>query len=297
MTVRFKGSTAIQLQRVESKWTSQRGWEAVYVYVGPKALISAAATNSAYVQYATSVDVVPDRNISELRVTFANIDNSQPDQYTELSNTWTFQPYTIQRNLEEHPRYVGLADYSGEKGFLQRILLAVEQYKSDVQTGISAGNTDKDKVFYLFDTQDDYTTAQDGYIGRLGTAGSPEDSLNSLAEELADLILRGHSTYDITKYTLRNVRVVPPNTNLTVDHFRTGYQWGTPRIIEQIAAGTPSVTRSSLVGDLLNTFPTDKWLKQAPTINETNSGKFEIVTEWLNVGTDELPTQIYPNYT
>ena len=297
MTVRFKGSTAIQLQRVESKWTTQRGWETVYTYQGAKALISAAATNSAYVQYATSVDVVPDRNLSELRVTFANIDNTQPDQYTEDSNVWTFQPYTIQRNMEENPRYVGLADFSGQKGFLQRILLAVEQYKSDVQTGISAANSDKNKVFYLFDTEDDYTTAQDGYISRLGSSGSPQATLNSLAEELADLILRGHTTYDVTKYTLQNVKVVPPNTSLTVSHYKTGNQWSTARVIDLIASGTPSVTQSSIIGDMIGTFPADKWLKQAPSIREMNNGKFEIVTEFLNVGTDELPTQIYPNYT
>jgi len=297
MTVKWKGTTAIQLQRVESRWTWQRGWETVYIYSGEKSLIAAAATNNAYVQYATAVDVVPDRNTSELRVTFASIDNSQPDQYTEDSNVWTFTPYQIQKNIEEHPRYVGLADFSGEKGFIQRILLAVEQYKNDVATGISAKNTNADRVFYLFNKAADYTTAvADGYISRLGTAGSPQAALNLLAEELADLLVRGHTTYDVTKYTLQNVKVVPPNTNLTVSHLQTGSQWSTARVIDLIASGTPSVTQSSIVGDLIGTFPSDKWLKQAPSIREINNGKFEIITEFLNVGSDELPTQIYPDY-
>jgi hypothetical protein len=280
MSVKWKGTKAIQLQRVESRWTWQRGWETVYIYHGEKALIAAAATNTAYVQYATAVDVVPDRNTSELRVTFASIDSSQPDQYTEDSNVWTFTPYQIQKNIEEHPRYVGLADIASEDGYLQRILLAVEDYKTTVATGISAGNTDADKVFALSD-----------YITLKGTAAQ-----QSLANELAGLVIRGHTTYDVTKYTLQNVKVVPPNTNLTVSHLQTGSQWSTARVIDLIASGTPSVTQSSIVGDLIGTFPTDKWLKQAPSIREINNGKFEIITEFLNVGSDELPTQIYPDY-
>ena len=280
MTVKWKGTKAIQLQRVESRWTWQRGWETVYIYHGEKALIAAAGTNTAYVQYATAVDVVPDRNTSELRVTFASIDNSQPDQYTEDSNVWTFTPYQIQKNIEEHPRYVGLADIASEDGYLQRILLAVEDFKTTVATGISAGNTDADKVFALSD-----------YITLKGTAAQ-----QSLANELAGLVIRGHTTYDVTKYTLQNVKVVPPNTNLTVSHFQTGSQWSTARVIDLIASGTPSVTQSSIVGDLIGTFPGDKWLKQAPSIREINNGKFEIITEFLNVGSDELPTQIYPDY-
>ena len=280
MTVKWKGSAAIQLQRVESRWTWQRGWETVYIYHGEKSLIAAAATKTAYVQYATAVDVVPDRNTSELRVTFASVDNSQPDQYTEDSNVWTFTPYQIQKNIEEHPRYVGLADIASEDGYLQRILLAVEDFKTTVATGISAGNTDADKVFALSD-----------YITLKGTAAQ-----QSLANELAGLVIRGHTTYDVTKYTLQNVKVVPPNTNLTVSHFQTGSQWSTARVIDLIASGTPSVTQSSIVGDLIGTFPSDKWLKQAPSIREINNGKFEIITEFLNVGSDELPTQIYPDY-
>jgi len=129
------------------------------------------------------------------------------------------------------------------------------------------------------------------YITLKGTAAQ-----QSLANELAGLVIRGHTTYDVTKYTLQNVKVVPPNTNLTVSHLQTGSQWSTARVIDLIASGTPSVTQSSIVGDLIGTFPTDKWLKQAPSIREINNGKFEIITEFLNVGSDELPTQIYPDY-
>lgn len=287
MTAVWKGSTAIRLQRIERNWTRERGWSSVYVYVGEWSLIEAAKTNSLYINYASDIQATQDRNLGELRVTFASTDNSEPDLNVEQSNTWTFQPYTIQRNLEEHPRYVGLADIASEGGFLQRILLAVERYRDKVATGISAGDSDRNLVFSL----GDYITYTNAENSNISTANE------ALAEELADLLVRGHTTYDVTKYTLRNVKVVPPNTNLTVDHYKTGNQWSTGRVVDLILSGPPTVTQSAIIGDVFNTFLNDKWLKQAPSIVERNDGKFEISTEFLNVGSDELPSQIYPNYT
>jgi len=286
MTVKWKGSTAIQLQRVESKWTRERGWEAVYVYVGPKALISAAATNSAYVQYSTGIDVVPDKNLSELRVTFANSDNTQPDQYTEESSTWTFEPLLIEKNIEENPKYISLGDISGEAGFVQRILKAVEDYKSKVSTGISAQNSDKDLVFDLAD----YIIYDNATNSNISTTNE------ALAEELAGLLVRGHTTYRSGKYALQNIKVVPPNTSLAADHFKTGFQWSTARIIDLIAASPPSVTFSSIIGNLVDVFPNDRWLKEPPVINSTNNGKFEIITRWEQQGQYETPYQLHPYY-
>lgn len=286
MSTVWKGSTAIQLQRVESRWTSQRGWEAVYTYIGEKTLIASAATNSAYVQYATSVDVVPDKNLSELRVTFASADNSQPDQYTEESSIWTFEPLLAEKNIEENPKYVALGDISGEAGFTQRILEAVKTYNEKVATGISAQSSDKDLVFSL----GDYITYDNATNANISTTNE------ALAAELAGLLVRGHTTYRTGKYMLQNVKVVPPNTSLVADHYKTGYQWSTARIIDQINAGTPSVTFSSIIGNLVDTFPNDRWLKEPPTISSTNNGKFEIITRWEQQGQYETPYQLHPYY-
>jgi|APSaa5957512535_1039671.scaffolds.fasta_scaffold02325_16 hypothetical protein len=286
MTAIFKGSTAIQLQSLERNWTRERGWSSVYTYLGEWSLIDAAKTNTLYTDYASNIQATQDKNLGTLKVTFANTDSSEPDQNTEDSNTWTFQPYTIQRNIEEHPNYVGLADIANENGFLQRILLAVESYKSKVSTGISAGDADKDLVFDL----DEYIVYKNADNANITAANE------ALAEELAGLVIRGHTTYDVTKYTLRNVKVVPANTNLTIDHLKTSNQWSTFRVVDLILSGPPTVTQSSIIGDVFNTFLEDKWLKQAPAIHERTDGKFEITTEFLNIGADELPTQIYPNY-
>lgn len=286
MTVKAKGNLGIQLIKVERNWNQTTGWSSIYTYGGSWANIEAAKTNSLFINYATNIEAVKDKNLGELRVTFANLDNAQPDQNIEDSNTWTFQPYTIQRNIHEHPRYVGLADIASEKGFLQRILLAVDTYKDKVATGIAAQTADKDLVFAL----EDYIEYRNANNSNITAANE------ALALELAGLLLRGHDTYDVTKYTITNVKVVPPTTNITVDHYKTGHQWSTLRLANLINAGTPSVTQAAIIGDVINTFLTDKWLKQAPRISERTDKKFEIVTEWVNVSDDELPTQIYPNF-
>ena len=287
MSAIWKGSKGIQLQSIERNWTRERGWSSVYTYNGEWSLIDAAKTNSLYVDYASDIQADRDKNIGQLRVTFSNTDNSQPDLNTEQSNTWTFAPYSIQKNIEEHPKYAGLAEIANEKGYLQRIIAAVEEYKSKVATGISAQTSDKNLVF---DLTDYIETDPSGANTNITPANE------ALAVELAGLLVRGHTTYDVTKYTLRNVKIVPPNTNLTVDHFKTEHQWSTPRVIDMIASGPASVTQSSIIGDVFNTFGNEKWLKQAPSITELNTGKFEIATEFLSIGTDELPTEIYPNY-
>lgn len=281
MATVWKGSQAVNLVSIERSWTREKGWSAVYVYDGEWSLIDAARTNSLYINYAADIQVRRDRNKGELRVTFANTDNSEPDLNTEQSNTWIFTPYKVQKNIEEHPNYVGLADISSEEGYLQRILLAVENYKAKVAAGIEAESTDKDLVFSLSD-----------YVTLKGTSAQ-----QTLAEELADLVLRGHTTYDTTKYSLRNTKVVPPNTNLTVDHIGTESQWDTVQLVNLILSGPPTVTTSSIIGDIIGTFPNDKWLKESPTITELSSGKFEITTEFVNQKADELPTQIYPLFT
>lgn len=281
MAAIWKGSTAIQLESVERSWTREKGWSSVYIYKGEWSLIDAARSNSLYIDYAADIQVRRDRNLGELRVTFANTDNSEPDLNTEQSNTWTFTPNKIQKNIEEHPNYVGLADISSEEGYLQRVLLSVENYKAKVAAGIEAQDTNKDLVFSL-----------SNYVTLKGTAAQ-----QTLAGELADLVLRGHTTYDVTKYSLRNVKIVPPNTNLTVDHVGTEKQWTTVQLVNLILSGPPTVTTSSIIGDIIGVFNSDKWLKEAPTINERYDGKFEIVTEWINQKSDELPTEIYPAFT
>jgi len=286
MTVRFKGSTAIQLQRVESKWTRERGWEAVYVYVGPKALISAAATNSAYVQYSTGIDVVPDKNLSELRVTFANSDNSQPDQYTEESSLWTFEPMRLEKNTEQNPKYTPLGNISARQGFVKRILLAIAEYEKEVSTGISLQNSDKDKNFDL-----------NNYITYKNADDSEYSAENeALAAEMAGLIVNGHDTYPTGKYILKNVKVVPPNTQLSVNHYKTLFQWSTARVVDLIASSPPSITNAGIIGNLIDVFPNERWLKQPPTIYSTNNGKFEIITEFEQQGQFETPFQLNPWY-
>ena len=87
MSVLWKGSKGIQLQSIERNWTRERGWSSVYTYNGEWSLIDAAKTNSLYVDYASDIQANRDKNIGELRVTFSNTDNSQPDLNTEQSNT------------------------------------------------------------------------------------------------------------------------------------------------------------------------------------------------------------------
>jgi len=281
MTVRWKGNKGIQLRSIDRNWTRERGWVSVYIYTGEWSLIDAAKTNSVYTGYASDIAVTRDSNLGELRVTFSNTDNTEPDLNNEQSNTWTFTPYKVQKNIEEHPNYVGLAEIASEEGYLQRVLLSTENYKTKVAAGIEAQNTDKDLQFDLSD-----------YVTKKGTAAQ-----QTLADELALLILRGHTTYDVTKYTIRNVKVVPAGTNLTVNHVGTETQWSTAQLVDLILSGPPTVTQSSIIGDMIGVFPADKWLKDAPNITEINNGKFEISNEWVNQKADELPTEIYPDFT
>jgi len=282
MSLHFKGTTALTVENVRRQWSEANGWESVYTYKGPWSAIDAAALNTAYVGNASRIDVRQEPgNYGVLEVAFASIDNTTASTTTADADTdnWTFQPYKVQRNVWEHDYFDDLdaTIANGSTAIKQRIISAVDAYKAKAQAAMEAGSKFDDS----FDV-DAYTTLTNPSTQR------------TKAIDLAQLLLFNKDTYETSKYSLRNSLIVPANSSLFLSHYRTGYQWTTNRLVDLILTQKTDVTKYAICGDLLATFQGTYWLKEAPSINELNGGKFEIVQEFTNYISGELSYLLYP---
>lgn len=288
MAARFKGDVDIRQIHREAVWDDITGWTTVIKWQGKWSDIDAAKTNATYTTGATRVSAVQNGDQAQdgiLTVTFpassqAEAESSSPT-INEFSNDWTLAAAEEELSIERHKNYRGLAAISSEEGYLQRVLLAVQEYKNKVAAGMATPqSSDKDKVFAL----SDYLTPK----------GTPAQ--RTLAEEMADLILQGQETYGTDRYALRNVRVVPGNTDITASHANTREMWSNDRMVALIGSSSASITQSSLIGNISNTFAGTYWLKLAPTIDQLTGGRYQIVTEFINHAEDEFSTFIHPKY-
>jgi hypothetical protein len=287
MTARLKGDINIRQIHRESFWDSVTGWTTAIKYQGLWDAIQAAAITDAYIEGASKVSATQNGDQAQdgtLTVTFAALSQAEASSsqpiINEFSNTWTLSAAEEEQNIERHKNYRALSGIFNEKGYLQRIILAVQEYKNKVANGISVASTDKDLVF-LFSS----------FITPKGTAAQ-----QALAIELSDLILEGQSTFPTDRYALRNVRVVPGNTDITASHTNTREMWSNDNITSLINSGSAAITQSSLIGDIANTFSGTYWLKLAPTIDEMTNGRYQIVTEFINHDAGEFSTFLTPKY-
>lgn len=285
MSLHFKGTTALTVENIRRQWSEANGWESVYTYKGPWSAIDAAALNTAYVGNASRIDVRQEPgNYGVLEVAFASIDNTTASTTTADADTdnWTFQPYKVQRNVWEHDYFDDLdaTIANGSTAIKQRIISAVDAYKAKAQAAMEAGSKFDDS----FDV-DAYTTLTNPSTQR------------TKAIDLAQLLLFNKETYEASKYSLRNSLIVPANSSLFLSHYRTGYQWTTNRLVDLILTQKTDVTKYAICGDLLATFQGTYWLKEAPSINELNGGKFEIVQEFTNYISGELSYLLYPYHS
>lgn len=285
MSLHFKGTTALTVENVRRQWSEANGWESVYTYKGPWSAIDAAALNTAYVGNASRIDVRQEPgDYGVLEVAFASIDNTTASTTTADADTdnWTFQPYKVQRNVWEHDYFDDLDAKvaNGTTAIKQRVITAVDAYKAKAQANMEAGSAFNDS----FDI-DDYTTLTNPSTQR------------TKAIDLAQFLLFNKETYEASKYSLRNSLIVPANSSLFLSHYRTGYQWTTNRLVDLILTQKTDVTKYAICGDLLATFQGTYWLKEAPSINELNGGKFEIVQEFTNYISGELSYLLYPYHS
>jgi hypothetical protein len=287
MPARHKGNVSIRQTYREKVWDETLGWTTVIRYHGKWSDIDAAAENATYVNGAARVRAVQNGDQAQdgtLEITFPA--KSQADAIStvtsvpEFSNTWTLVPAEEEIEVERHSAFRGLSRIASEEGYVQRILLAIEQYKSKVSTGISAGDSNKDLAFSL-----------GSYITKKGTAGQW-----ALADELAAILLEGQETEPVDRYALRNVRVVPGNTNITASHANTREMWSNNKMIQLIQSSSASITQRALIGDIAATFSGSYWYKLAPTIDEMTNGRYQIVTEWINYAADEFNETLRPKY-
>ncbi len=72
--------------------------------------------------------------------------------------------------------------------------------------------------------------------------------------------------------------------------------WSNDNLVSLIGSSDASITQSALIGDISNTFSGTYWLKLAPTIDELNNGRYQIVTEYVNHEEDEFSTFINSKY-
>ena len=301
MSINFKGTTSLLATvRAEKSFSESNGWESTYTYKGKYADIVAASTSNAYVGNASRISVTQeDGGYGVLEVVFSSISNdiaTTPSLEPE-TDVWTFSPFEVQRNIWEHPYYAALK-FVADPGHIQKIIASVESYQNEVKTAMEAG----DRVKTVFQVNDRMYGGQaaptdPGINGATGTPLTYSPAIQLKTEELANTIAQGTETYATDKYTLRNTRILPANTLLAASTFKTGYQWTTNRVVDLILQQKTSITKYSICGELLNDFAGTYWLKKAPVISELSSGKFEIASEFINMQTDELPTELYPYYS
>jgi len=292
MTARLKGDINIRQIHRESFWDSVAGWTTVVKYQGLWDAIQTAAITDAYIEGASKVSATQNGDQAQdgiLTVTFAALSqaeasSSQPT-INEFSNTWTLSAAEEEQNIERHKNYRALASLANEKGYLQRVLIAVQEFKNKNANGIANQTTDKDLVFAL-----------DEYITKAGFNGGVTALQQVLAVELADLALQGQNTYGTDRYALRNVRVVPGNTDITASHTNTREMWSNSNMTSLINSGASSITQRALIGDIANTFSGTYWLKLAPTIDEMTNGRYQIVTEFINHDADDFSIFLTPKY-
>lgn len=290
MTVTWKGVIAgagISPVKTRRTRTPENGWQTVITYMGPWANIEAAKNNPLFIQFSTRIEVEQNGPAGTMEVYFASESElEQPPQNDEDSNVWVLAPWRDEKNIEQHPNFAWLAGIPGKTGHIQRIIAAVERYKERVATGIAVPNAEKDLVFNLSDYIE-YKESDD----LLFTPAAEQ-----AAFDLAQLLIAGHTTFSYDRYALENRKVVPAASNITASHTAVNHQWSTLKILEEIASGTVGVTQANIIGDIANTFPNNRWLKQAPTITALANGKFEIQTLWVKHEDLELPTLLHPTY-
>lgn len=309
MSVILKGTSALTLESENRSWTQATGWESTYRYKGTWANVEAALNGSAYVQNASRIDARQEAGgYGVLEVSFAAEDNTDANvqSYQEETDTWTLQPSKYQANIWEHPYFDSLDDsrqvYTSSnnsastlRGTKYRIRTAVEAYLAGVQANFESNTKDDSKVD-LHDKLKEWDTGVNLY-------GGLSDAQKQIALDLVLMLLAGKDTYETSRYILRNTKVVPGNTNLSLSHFQVESQWTTPEVVAYITDNSiASVSKFALIGDIANTFwgssSADKsyWFKEAPVIHEVQGGKFEVVQEWVNYKYGELSSLLYPYY-
>ena len=288
MAARFKGDVSVRQINSGAKWDNLNGWTRTVKYRGKLADIEAASINNTYVQGASKIDVDQNGDQAQdaiLTVTFAartqqDAINSIP-AVNEFSNTWVLSPAEDEVAVERHAAFRGLGRITSEEGLLQRVLVAVQEYRNKVANGISNNTSDKDLVFSI----GDYITNNKGTVAQ-----------QALANELAQILIEGQETEVVDRYALRNSRVVPGNSNLVASHVKSRFMWSNNRIVSLINSSSPGITQRGLIGDISRTLEGTYWYKLAPTIEEMTNGRYQINTEFINYSRDEFNTTLRPIY-
>lgn len=292
MSLHFKGTTNLVVENIQRTYSSTSGWESVYVYKGLWSVIEAAKTNNAYVANASRVEAQQEPGgYGTLSVTFSSIDNETSYEATDEPETdvWTFSPFEVQRNLWESPYYSTLK-FVDDPGHIQKIITSIESYNTKTKTQMDAGTRVADPYdvdVFMYGANGDTNP-----IIPLVYSAEIQTKTRQLAHRLAE----GTDTYSADKYALRNTRIVPANTLLSANTFRTGWQWSNNRLVDFILSQRTEVTKFAICGELLVDFAGTYWLKKAPTMAELTNGKIEISSEFINMQALELPTELYPVY-
>ncbi len=282
---RYKGNVGIRQIHLETVKNAINGYTTTVKWKGTWSAIYAALDDPFYTDGSANAVATQNGDQAQdgvLTVTFnarsqEDAVSDQPE-VDEFSNNWTLVPSTEQIEIHRLPKYQALA--SLDNGYIERILLAVEDFRKKVSDGIAATDSNKDLTFDL-----------DTLITTQGTTDQ-----KNLAKELAQLVLDGYESDERDRYALRNVRTVPGNTSLTANHAHKNEMWSNDRLVSLINSSAASLTQRSIIGDLQNTFDGTYWLKMAPTIDELNSGRFQIVTTFVNYEENEFREELKPKY-
>lgn len=219
----------------------------VVFYEGTWAGVEAASVDLNYVQGAIDIDIdeAPGDN-AMLAVTFARWETPIPGTDENLlSSQWSIPETQEQVDIFDHPNSRALE--TAHKGWLRIIEEEVDAYVE---------GDDTDSPFELSEA------------AQLGTP-----SQNTLAQQLADDLLRGVRHYLIEPYILRNSRIVPPDSSLTANHVDVGKMF----TLAQLQAHVFSTLGEEIPSSLIGALPSDGyWRKRKPSVTQQANGNWQI---------------------
>jgi hypothetical protein len=257
------GSGGITLYRVDRRWSSGQGWLTTLTYNGNAAVLFAATISPRYVRGAVEIELREQGASSVLRISFANRAGSGSSGEQLLSSVWSLPDTEEQVDIFSHPNAQTLE--TAHSGWLRMIEDEVEKYTEGDMTSDFALSNDAKK-------------------------GNPTE--NTLAEELADALLKGVTHYIVERYQLINSRIVPADTSLRLVHTDVGKFFTLPNlrihIYKTLGEGIPS----SLIGAL----PTGGfWRKRRPGATQQANGTWQLKHSWEHV--DHFEDFVYDEQT
>jgi hypothetical protein len=192
---------------------------------------------------------------------FASVDDDA-DPSVPLSSEWELVGEDLEKSIWVHPKWIAIAaklrvGKDGESWW-------VAYFRSQIETLARGEATFTDREGVEFDLSRASIISDVDAIAGLTTA--EERNLGQLIDDLCD----GVESWPISRYVLRNSKIVAANTTIKLSYTGVGKMYTTAKL-----SRTEDIDQV-----ILGTLPTGYWLKRTPTLRVSGSAKYQMTQEW-----------------